>query len=73
MREWPILGLHETIRVLYAVVCPIVFILFYNRDVEEGVLKHMKNDHLLVFLAVWVHLYYFFGRLRSDLYNNFKK
>ena len=38
----------------YAVVFPIVFILFYDRDVEEGVLKHMKNDHLLVFLAVWV-------------------
>ena len=54
MRQWPILELHEKIRVSYAVVFPIVLILFYDRDVEEGVLKHMKNDHLLVFLAVWV-------------------
>ena len=38
----------------YAVVFSIVFILFYDRDVKEGVLKHMKNDHLLVFLAIWV-------------------
>ena len=65
MREWPILGLHETIRVLYAVVCPIVFILFYNRDVEEGVLKHMKNDHLLVFLAVWVLFPLVFGQVKE--------
>ena len=54
MREWPILELHEKIGVSYAVVFPVVFISFCDRDVEEGVLKHMKNDHLLVFLAVWV-------------------
>ena len=65
MREWPILELHETIRVLYAVVCPIVFILFYNRDVEEGVLKHMKNYHLLVFLAVWVLFPLVFGQVKE--------
>ena len=61
MREWPILELHETIRVSYAVVCPIVFTLFYDRDVEEEVLKHMKNDHLLVFLAVWLLFPLVFG------------
>ena len=69
MREWPILELHETIRESYAVVCPIVLILFYDRDVEERVLKQMKNDHLLVFLAVWVLFsLVFLGRLRSGLY-----
>ena len=46
--------IHETLRVSYAAVCRIVFILFYDRDMEEGVLEHMKNDHLLVFLAAWV-------------------
>ena len=65
MREWPILELHETIRVLYAVVCSIVFILFYNRDEAEGVLKHMKNDHLLVFLAVWVLFPLVFGQVKE--------
>ena len=67
MREWPILELHETIRVSYAVVCPIVFILFYDRDVEEGVLKHMKNDHLFVFLAVWVLFPLVFGQVKEWL------
>ena len=65
MREWPILELHETIRVSYAVVCPIVFILFYDRDMEEGVFKHMKNDHLLVFLAVWVLFPLVFGQVKE--------
>ena len=65
MREWPILELHETIRVLYAVVCPIVFTLFYNRDVEEKVLKHMKNYNLLVFLAVWVLFPLDFGQVKE--------
>ena len=32
---------------------PIVFILFCDRDWDGRVLKLMKNDHFLVFLAVW--------------------
>ena len=63
MREWPILELHETIRVSYAVVRPIVFILFY--DVQGGVFKHMKNDHLLVFLALWVPFSLVFGQVKK--------
>ena len=45
LKEWLIFELHETMRVPYIVACPIVFLLFY----EEG---FMKNDHVLVFLAV---------------------
>ena len=33
------------IRLLRAVACPIVFILFYDRYWERGMLKLMKNDH----------------------------
>ena len=32
VNEWPILKLHEMIRVLYLVASPIVFILFDDRD-----------------------------------------
>ena len=73
MREWPILELHETIRVSYVVVCSIVFILFYDRDVEEGVLKHMKNDHLLVFLAVWVLFSLVVGQVKEWLILKFQE
>ena len=38
------LELHEKIRILHKVVWPIVFILFYDRDSQEEVLKFMKND-----------------------------
>ena len=41
------------IRVLHAVACPIVFLLFYDQVWQGEVLKRMKNDHFLVFLAVW--------------------
>ena len=73
MREWPILELHETIRVSYVVVCSIVFILFYDRDVEDGVLKHMKNDHLLVFLAVWVLFSLVVGQVKEWLILKFQE
>ena len=42
-----ILQLHEMMRMLRIVACPIVFILFYGRDWQGGVFKLMKNDHLL--------------------------
>ena len=37
------LELHETIQVPNAVLCPIVFILFYDQDWLGGVLKHTKK------------------------------
>ena len=52
VKGWFILELHETIRVSHAVACPIVFILFFDRDEQGGVLKVMKNDYFLVLLAV---------------------
>ena len=61
------LELHKIIRVSDVVVCPIVFISFYERSWEEGVFKVMKNDHFLVFLASSVLFPKSFGRLRSDL------
>ena len=48
-KEWPISKLREKIRASHSVVCPIVFILFYDRDWQGGVLKLMKNDYFLVF------------------------
>ena len=73
MRECPILELHETIRVSYAVVCPIVFLLFYDRDVEKRVLKHMKNDHLLAFLAIWVLFPIVLGQVKEWLILKFRE
>ena len=68
MREWPILELHETIRVSHAVVCPIVFILFYDQDVEEGVLKHVKNDG-----SFWVLFPLVFGHVKEWLILKFQE
>ena len=45
----------------------IIFILFDNPDWQGGVLKLMKNDHFLVFLAVLVLFPEFLGRLRCGL------
>ena len=45
------LELHKTIRLSHVVACPIVFILFYVRSCQGGVLKVVKNG-FLVFLAV---------------------
>ena len=50
------------IRVSHIVVCPIVFILFYERSCQGGVFKIMKNDHFVVFPAVWVFFPKFLGR-----------
>ena len=59
--EWPILKMHEMIIVLNVVACPIVFILSDDRELQGGVLQIMKNDHFLVFLAVWVLFPKFLG------------
>ena len=40
------LQLHSMIKVLHIVVCGIVFILFYDRYWQGGVLKFMKKDHI---------------------------
>ena len=32
VNEWPILELHEVIKVPHLVLCPTVFILFYDRE-----------------------------------------
>ena len=50
-KEELMLKLHKK-RVSHVVVCPIAFILFYDRDWQGGVLKLMENDYFLVFLAV---------------------
>ena len=47
---------------MHAVLCAIVFILFHDRDGQGGVIEVTKNDHLLVFLVVWVLLPRFLGR-----------
>ena len=39
VNEWPILKWHEMIRMLHIVACPIVFILFFVRAWQGGVLK----------------------------------
>ena len=55
------------IRVVDLVACPIIFILFDDPDWRESVLKHMENDHFLVFIAVWVLFPRFLGRFNSGL------
>ena len=43
VKEWLMLELHEMIKVLHVVACPIVFILFYKRGWQGGVFNVMKN------------------------------
>ena len=73
MKEWLILHLYQMTRVPYVVACPIVFILFHDRNWQERVFKAMKNDHFLVFLVVWVLFHMFLGRSKSELYQNCMK
>ena len=54
VKEWLILELHEVIRVLHVVACMMDFNLLCYQGKQEGVLKLMKNDHFLAFLAVLV-------------------
>ena len=67
------LELHKIIRVSHVVACPIVVILFYDRDGKRGVFKVMKNDQFVVFLAVLVLFHKSLGRLRSSFYQNCMK
>ena len=54
-------------RMLHAVLRPIAFLLLYERNWQEEVLKPMKNDHLLVFSAVWVLFLQVFGQVKEWL------
>ena len=45
INKWPILKLHDKVRVLHEVKCRIIFILSEDPDWQEGILKLMKNDH----------------------------
>ena len=56
------LELHKIIRWPHVVACPIVFFLSYERGWQGGVFKVIKNDHFLVFLAVWDVFIKFLGR-----------
>ena len=61
--------LHKRIRMSHVIVYSIVFfLLFYERVWQGGVFKVMKNDHLLLFLAVWGLFPTFLGRWKSGLY-----
>ena len=51
VKEWLISKLHEMIRVLLAVACPIDFNSLFGRGQQGGVLKLTKNDQFLVFLV----------------------
>ena len=64
VKEFLIIELHEMLRVTHAF--SIGFNLLCDRVQQEGVLKHMKNGHFLVFLAVWVLFTKILGRLRSN-------
>ena len=50
------LELHETIRLPNVVSCPIVFILFYDQNWQQGLLKLTKKAQFYVFLDVWTGL-----------------
>ena len=67
VKECLILQLHEMIRVLHEVACPIVFILFYDPYWQGVVFKLMKNIHFLVFLAVWFLFPKLLDKLRGYL------
>ena len=53
-KELLILELHEVIKVLHAVACPMNFNLICDRGQQGRTLKPIQNDHLLVVLAFWV-------------------
>ena len=68
VKWWLMLALHEIIRVSHVVAWQIVFLLFYEWGWQGGVFKVMKNDHFLLFLAVWILFPKLMGRLSGGLY-----
>ena len=73
VKEWLILELHEIIRVLHVVACPIDFSLLCDGVRQERVLKPTKNDHFQALLAASVLFLKFLGRLMSGVYWNCMK
>ena len=65
VNEWPILEFHEMIKVPRLVVCPIVFILFDDREWQGAVLKLMKNDNYLVFFSRLGPFHQVFGQVKG--------
>ena len=49
--EWLILELHEMITITRVVVFPLEFNLLYDWGQQRGVLRFVKNDQFLMFLA----------------------
>ena len=56
------------LRVQLLLLSLFVFFWLYEWGWLVGVFKATKNDHFLVFLAVWVSFPKFLGRLRSFSY-----
>ena len=68
IKKWLILEFLEIIRMWHLIECPMVFMLLCFWSRQGGVLKLMKDDHFLVFLAVWLLFIKSLRRLRSSLY-----
>ena len=67
------LELHKMIWAPYVVECPISFFLFYERSCQRAMLKVMKKNAFLDFVAVWVLFPKILGRLIGDLCQNLCK
>ena len=65
VKECLILQLHEMIRVLHEVACPIVFILFYDPYWQEGVFKLMKNYHIFSIFSRFCPFPQVFGKVND--------
>ena len=58
--------MHKMIKVLHALAFPIVFILFYDRYWQRGVIKFIKNDHVFSIFNVLVFFPKFLVRLKGQ-------
>ena len=67
-KELPMLKMYKIIRMSDVLAWLIVFPLFYERGSHGGVFKVIKNDHFLVFLAVWGLIPKYLGWLKSGVY-----
>ena len=69
VKEHLILQLHEMIRVLHEVACPIVFFFFFMIDIGREECSNLLNIIIfLVFLAVLVFFPKCFDRLVCSIY-----
>ena len=67
-KECLVLQLHEIVRVVHKVVCPIVFSLIDDRYWQGVVLKLMKSYHIFSIFSGFSLFLQFLGRLMIDLY-----